>query len=73
MEELASKAGMTIDEALGRRGRKKVGSRAKAEPKYANPANASETWSGRGRKPKWVAEALSKGRTLEQLAIKKVA
>ncbi len=38
--------------------------RAKAEPKYANPANALETWSGRGHKPKWVEAALKGGKKL---------
>jgi len=74
MEELAKKAGMTIDEVLGTgKGRKRSGTRAKAEPKYANPANSSETWSGRGRKPKWVEEAISKGRKIGELLIKKAS
>lgn len=28
--------------------------RAKVPPKYRNPANAEETWTGRGRSPVWV-------------------
>lgn len=27
------------------------------------------TWSGRGRKPKWVAEALDRGKQLDDLLI----
>ncbi len=38
-------------------------------PKYANPADPTMTWTGRGRKPRWVQENLDKGRTLEDLAI----
>lgn len=38
-------------------------------PKYANPANAGETWTGRGRKPRWVEAALAEGKSLEDLAI----
>jgi DNA-binding protein H-NS len=37
--------------------------------KYRNPDNPPENWSGRGRKPKWVEEKLSAGRSLEELAI----
>ena len=33
-------------------------------PKYRNPENADETWSGRGRQPKWVQAALAGGETL---------
>lgn len=43
--------------------------RAPAVARYANPANPSETWSGRGRKPRWFAAALAAGRKAEDLAI----
>lgn len=38
-------------------------------PKYRHPENPEITWSGRGRKPKWIVEALNKGKTLDDLAI----
>jgi DNA-binding protein H-NS len=38
-------------------------------PKFANPDAPAEVWSGRGRKPRWVAEKLSAGLPLEHLAI----
>ena len=41
----------------------------KVEPKYAHPENPSLTWTGRGRKPNWVNEALSAGKSIEDLAI----
>ena len=44
-------------------------SRAKVLPKYRNPENADETWSGRGRQPKWVQAALAAGEKLSDLAI----
>lgn len=44
-------------------------SRAKVLPKYRNPENADETWSGRGRQPKWVQAALAGGDKLSDLAI----
>jgi DNA-binding protein H-NS len=43
--------------------------RGKAVQKYRNPDDPSETWSGRGRPPKWVQAALDQGQTLEDLAI----
>jgi DNA-binding protein H-NS len=39
-----------------------------AGARYRNPLDASQTWSGRGRQPKWVAAALDEGRTLDDLA-----
>ena len=35
--------------------------RGKVAPKYRDPANAENTWTGRGRMPKWVAELSAKG------------
>ncbi|HRM75876.1 MAG TPA: H-NS histone family protein, partial [Paracoccus sp. (in: a-proteobacteria)] len=37
--------------------------------KYANPADPEQTWTGRGRKPRWVQEALGAGQKLESLEI----
>ena len=33
--------------------------RKPAKPKYKNPADNSQTWTGRGRKPLWVVEFLA--------------
>ncbi|WP_112875583.1 H-NS family nucleoid-associated regulatory protein [Paracoccus endophyticus] len=41
----------------------------KQEPKYQNPENPNETWSGRGPHPKWVKECLKSGRSLADLKI----
>jgi DNA-binding protein H-NS len=38
-------------------------------PKYRNPADPSETWAGRGKKPRWVVAALKKGKHLEDFRI----
>jgi DNA-binding protein H-NS len=42
---------------------------SKSEPKYRNPNDQFQTWSGIGRKPKWVEEWLAAGKPLEELAI----
>jgi len=41
----------------------------KPEPKYRNPNDQFQTWSGVGRKPKWVEAWLAAGKPLEELAI----
>lgn len=43
--------------------------RTRIAAKYANPSDSDQTWSGRGRKPRWVQEHLDSGKTLEDLAI----
>lgn len=44
-------------------------SRSKVAPKYANPNDPDATWTGRGRKPRWVQDALDGGKKLEELEI----
>jgi len=41
----------------------------KALPRYRNPADSGQTWTGRGRQPRWIAEALANGRTLDEFKI----
>lgn len=41
----------------------------KALPRYRNPADSGQTWTGRGRQPRWVAEALASGRSLDEFKI----
>jgi DNA-binding protein H-NS len=55
----------------GRRGRPagRGGSRGPVAPKYRNPENPAETWSGRGLKPRWMAAAIKGGKKLEDFAI----
>jgi DNA-binding protein H-NS len=38
-------------------------------PKYRNPNEPSETWSGRGKQPRWLAAALKTGHKIEDFAI----
>jgi DNA-binding protein H-NS len=39
--------------------------------KYRNPKNPDETWSGRGRQPRWVATQLRSGKKLDQFLIRR--
>jgi DNA-binding protein H-NS len=41
----------------------------KVLPKYCNPSVPEETWSGRGKQPRWLAAALQSGHRLEEFRI----
>jgi DNA-binding protein H-NS len=45
------------------------GHRASVAPKYRNPDNPSETWAGRGLKPRWLTAAIKAGKSLDHFAI----
>lgn len=66
LEEKARAMGYSLAELTGAVAPRK---RAAAVPKYANPADSSDTWSGRGRKPRWFEAALKAGKTPESMAI----
>jgi DNA-binding protein H-NS len=38
-------------------------------PKYRNPENASETWAGRGLKPRWLTAAIKSGKKQDDFLI----
>lgn len=70
LHQRAAVAGFSLTELLGgaaKGGAKKVASIGVA--KYRNPADASQTWSGRGRKPLWVVDHLAAGGELDALSI----
>ncbi|QGG80548.1 H-NS histone family protein [Litorivicinus lipolyticus] len=50
-------------------GRSKGATGRKAPIKFRDPANADNTWSGRGRKPLWVVAYLDQGHSMESLAV----
>ncbi|RVV96721.1 H-NS histone family protein [Mesobaculum littorinae] len=68
-ESAAREHGFSLDELLEMG--KARGSRTakKNPPRYRNPENPTETWTGRGRKPGWIKEALEQGRPLSDLEI----
>ena len=41
----------------------------KGAPKYVNPDDPEQTWTGRGRRPVWVLDALQAGKSLDDLSL----
>lgn len=76
LEKVAAEAGFSLSELLGagvvsRASKPKAtgtDKRSSVAPKYRDPSTGS-TWTGRGKKPKWVEAALASGKTLADLAI----
>ena len=55
---LAADAGIPLDALVG-----------KTLPRYRNPADSGQTWTGRGLKPKWLTAAIEGGRNLLDFAV----
>jgi DNA-binding protein H-NS len=72
IEQMAADLGVTVAELLATSVDVKVAStkeRKKVAPIYRNTANAEETWTGRGKKPRWLVAALAAGKQLEDFSI----
>lgn len=55
-QKAAQEHGFSLDEILGKKATGKT-----SVPKYRNPQDASQTWTGRGRQPDWYKQAISAG------------
>ncbi len=72
IEKIAKDYGMSVSEIVSDAPKKrKPGPKKKAPaaPKFRNPKDASQVWSGRGRRPEWFKAALAAGKSEKQLSI----
>jgi DNA-binding protein H-NS len=66
LEVMASDHGFKIGDLFDARG----GKGRTVAAKYVNPDDPSETWAGRGRKPRWLAAKLKNGEKMDKFLIK---
>lgn len=52
----------------GRKG-KKPGPKTVSKPKYRNPGDPEQTWTGKGRQPEWFKTAVTSGTSPEAMEI----
>ncbi len=65
---MAEAAGYSLGEIVGGGGVRATKGRPVAA-KFANPENRAETWSGRGRKPNWMAAKLKAGASMDDFRL----
>ena len=67
---IADGLGFSIEELLelGEQKRKKT-TRKAVEPRYRNKNNPEQTWTGRGKQPRWLVAELENGAKLEDFLI----
>lgn len=68
--KLLSSENLSFEQVFGSRqvGKEKT-VKYKVKPKYCNPDNPMQKWSGRGLKPRWFAAALAAGKHEKDLLI----
>ena len=71
LQEFRDKAkslGVSLEELMsGQKTKTRVVGKVAA--KYVHPADASLTWTGRGKRPRWVAEWLDSGKSMDDLKV----
>lgn len=68
-QKAAAEFGYSLSEITQYSGRKTGKAMPKRPPKYFNPKNKSQTWSGAGRQPFWFKDALKAGTDPSKLEI----
>lgn len=68
INELAAGVGMTVEALLARQAKSRAG--VKGIPKYQNPDNPRQTWTGKGQRPGWFVAAEERGISREDMEIK---
>ncbi len=77
LKDKAKEMGYSLNDLIGgKKSEEKPAARAPAKPrkpvapKYRHPENPDMTWSGRGRQPNWLKEAVAAGTPQDSFLIK---
>ena len=68
-QKAAAEFGYSLEELTSKKGGRGAAKGASAEPKYMNPENPSQTWTGKGRQPNWFKDAVANGKSADDLLI----
>lgn len=63
-QDIAKSLGVTVNDII-----KSSKGKTKRPPRYQNPEDKTQTWTGQGRKPKWLMDKLAVGKKLEDFAL----
>ena len=66
-ENAAKENGFSLSELMGEK--KGRAARSANPPKFRHPENPEQTWTGKGRQPGWIKQALDGGASLEDFRI----
>lgn len=66
---LVKAEGLAMEDVFAGTASRRAGVRRKVKPKYRNPGDPSQTWTGRGKRPRWYSAALAAGKKEKDLLI----
>lgn len=68
-QKAAASFGFSLDELTSKRASTQAAKGSSLVPKYANPEDSTQTWTGKGRQPNWFKAAISSGKSAKDLEI----
>lgn len=69
VQKIAKEYGVSVVDLLDdehekpKRTKKAATKKSHGKPKYRNPSDPSQTWTGKGRRPRWYIDAVDAGKT----------
>lgn len=68
-QKAAADFGFSLEELTSKRTSTQAAKSSSFAPKYANPDDSTQTWTGKGRQPNWFKAAISSGKSAKDLEI----
>lgn len=68
-QKAAAEFGFSLEELTSKKGARAGSKGTSAEPKFMNPENPTQTWTGKGRQPNWFKSAIEAGKAADDLLI----
>lgn len=72
VKKLAASKGLKLEELFAELGASKVKGKRELGPapvRFRHPQDSSLTWSGRGKRPNWMKDAMAKGMSEDQMRV----
>lgn len=69
IEVLVQARGFALEDLIGKSSANEAKVRMPVAVKYRHPQDASLSWTGRGRQPRWIVDYIANGGKLEQIAV----
>ena len=64
LHEVCSRYGFNLEDLTS-----EVSKKSKVAIKYRNPSNPAQTWTGRGRQPRWLSELIADGSDIDDCRV----
>jgi len=69
IQAIADSVGVPLKDLIAASATARAGKNGSVAPRFRNPADGAQLWSGRGRQPQWVKDWLASGKAIDLLRV----